>query len=322
MNHEQYKEWVQLSIYDELDNDERQMLAKHLQVCDECRDEHAKLQRMSSLLKRTKGWEPDDELLREARLELRAALRLEKKRRERWSSFAEFFGGMVSPKFAYAIGGAALLIAGFFGGYLLVNREMSPGKSMSSPQVSSASFVQGDAKISNVHFMGNPQAGGEIEFTFDAITPVHIKGNVDDERVQKVLTHALLNEDNPGVRLRSVNAIALQTEQPRILQDQAIKNALLKALKSDENPAVRKEALKALQKFAFDDEIKKAFLHVLMHDKNSGIRIAVINLLDSVKVEGKPLDQDILDVLKQRMKSDDNNYIRIKAKEALGEIKQ
>ena len=59
-----------------------------------------------------------------------------------------------------------------------------------------------------------------------------------------------------------------------------------------------------------------------MYDKNSGIRIVVINLLDSVKVEGKPLDQDILDVLKQRMKSDDNNYIRIKAKEALGEIRQ
>ena len=322
MNHEQYKEWVQLSVYDELDEDEQKMLAKHLTACDECRDELAKIQRMISLLKQTKEWEPDDELLREARLELRAALRLEKKRRERWSFLNGFFGSLVSPKFAYALGGAALLLIGFFGGNLLFNREAPQEKPAPTIQASNASFVQGDAKISNVHFLGNPQAGGEVEFTFDAITPVHIKGNVDDERVQKVLTHALLNEDNPGVRLRSVSAIALQTEQPRNLQDQAIKYALLKALKSDENPAVRKEALKALQKFAFDDDIKKVFLDVLMHDKNSGIRIAVINLLDSVKVEGKPLDQDILDVLKQRMKSDDNNYIRIKAKEALGEIRQ
>jgi hypothetical protein len=322
MNHEQYKEWVQLSIYDELDEDEQKMLEKHLQTCDECCDELAKLERMNMLLNKTKAWEPDDDLLREARLELRAALRLEKKRKERWNPLTEFFGSLFSPKFAFALGGAALLVAGFFGGYILFNREAPQEKASSLPQATNASFVQGEAKISNVHFVNNAQAGGEVEFTFDAITPVHIKGNVNDERVQKVLTHALLNEDNPGVRLRSVNAIALQTEQPRQLQDQAIKNALLKALKTDANPAVRKEALKALQKFAFDDDVKKVFLDVLVHDSNSGIRIAVINMLDSARVEGKPLDQDILEVLKQRMKSDDNNYIRIKAKAALEEIKQ
>ncbi|MFI5251029.1 MAG: HEAT repeat domain-containing protein [Bacteroidota bacterium] len=322
MKHDQFKEWVQLSQYDELDTDEREMLKKHLETCDECRDEHAKLDRMNKLLSRSPAVEPDDQLLREARLELRAALRLEKKRRERWSSLNEFIGGLFFPKFAFALGGVAFIAVGIFLGRIIIPPEIQSKRIEAPGQISNASLDQGNAKISNVRFLNNPRETGEVEFTFDAVTPVHIKGNVNDERVQKVLTYALLNDDNPGVRLRSVNAIGLQSNQTRVVQDQVIKNALIKALKSDENPAVRKEALKALQKFTVDDEIKKTLISVLVHDINPGIRIAVINILDSARVEGKPLDQDILDVLKQRMKSDDNNYIRIRAKEALGEVKQ
>jgi len=125
-----------------------------------------------------------------------------------------------------------------------------------------------------------------------------------------------LNEENPGVRLRSVSTLAEQSGNTEML-DKDVKPALIKALKSDENPAVRKEALKALEKFIQDKDVKNAFLYSLMHDKNAGIRIAVINTLDSTRAEGKPFDKDILDVLKDRMHEDDNNYIRIKAKEGV-----
>jgi hypothetical protein len=182
-------------------------------------------------------------------------------------------------------------------------------------------FNTGTVHISNVKVLDNNPVSGEVEFTFDAITPMHIKGSVNDERVQKVLTHALLNDENPGVRLRSVSAIASQSETGGPPVDPEVKKALLKALRSDENPAVRKEALKALQKLPFDNDIKKAFLAVLLSDKNSGIRIAVINTLDSVKGTGK-LDNDILEVMKQKMHDDDNNYIRLRAKAVVQEIRQ
>ena len=322
MNHEKYREWVQLSLHDELAAEERKMLTRHLETCNECRDDVAKLQKLNSLVKQNKSWEPDDELLREARMELRAALRLEQRRKQDGNSLVEFLSNLFNPKLVIAFGGAAMLAIGMTLGYFVLPGNDKPGMTISTQLAENASFDQGEAKITNVHFIGGRQEGSDVEFTFDAITPVHIRGNVNDDRVQKVLTHALLNEDNPGVRLRSVNAIASQAEQPRPMQDQSIKNALLKALKSDENPAVRKEALKALSKFSLDDDVKRVFLSVLIHDNNSGIRIAVINILDSARVEGKQFDQDVLDVLKQRMKSDDNNYIRIRAKAALEEIKQ
>jgi hypothetical protein len=71
--------------------------------------------------------------------------------------------------------------------------------------------------------------------------------------------------------------------------------------------------------FPFDEEIKQAFLHVLMRDKNPALRIAAINSLDSARVEGQPRDKDLLEVLKERMQSDENNYIRIRAKAVLKE---
>ena len=139
--------------------------------------------------------------------------------------------------------------------------------------------------------------------------------------MQKVLAHALVNDENPGVRLRSVSAFSTQIQKLK-MPDREVKAALILALKTDGNPAVRKEALKTLQGFPFDEEIKQVFLHVLMRDNNPALRIAAINSLDSARVQGQGTDKDFLEVLKERMQSDENNYIRIRAKSVLEEIKQ
>ena len=157
-----------------------------------------------------------------------------------------------------------------------------------------------------------------MEFSFEAVSPVHVKGNINDERVQKVLAHALVNDQNPGVRLRTVNAIASQGERLRI-PDREIRAALILAVKTDENPGVRKEALKTLRSFPFDEEIKQAFLYVLMKDKNPALRIEAINSLDSART--RVVDKELMDVLTQRMQSDENSYVRIRAKAVLEEVK-
>ena len=74
-----------------------------------------------------------------------------------------------------------------------------------------------------------------------------------------------------------------------------------------------------LKEFPFDRDIKQAFLFVLKNDKNPGLRIAAINCLDSLSPAGQTADPDILEVLKERMKSDANSYIRIRAKATLQE---
>jgi hypothetical protein len=60
----------------------------------------------------------------------------------------------------------------------------------------------------------------------------------------------------------------------------------------------------------------------LANEKNTGLKIAVINSLDLSQYENQPVNQEILSMFKNRVQSDDNNYIRIRAKAALQEVKQ
>jgi len=58
----------------------------------------------------------------------------------------------------------------------------------------------------------------------------------------------------------------------------------------------------------------------LSHESNPSMRIEVINYLEKPVLSGRPIDQDILNGLKERMRSDNNNYIRIRAKNLYEEV--
>jgi hypothetical protein len=80
--------------------------------------------------------------------------------------------------------------------------------------------------------------------------------------------------------------------------------------------------LRALQKFPIDKEIKDALLYVLRTETNPAMRIEVINHLEKPMLSRELAGQDILDVLKERMQNDKNNYIRLRAQNVYEEVKQ
>jgi hypothetical protein len=319
MNHDQYKESLQLLMYDELTVDEHAILDQHLNRCGECREELEELKRFHALLLQAGPVTPDERLLSDARRELRATL--QHSRPSLWNRATDFVTDFILPNYKVALGGLAMVGVGvLLGRQVLGPAQLTPDVPAPSAEKVST-FLEGETRIANVRFVSSDASGGEVEFTFDAVSPVHIKGNINDDRVQKVLAHALVNDQNPGVRLRSASAFSTQVQKLKFA-DKEVKAALILALKTDENPGVRKEALKALLSFPFDEEVKQAFLYVLMRDKNPALRIAAINSLDSARVQGQPRDKDLLEVLKQRMQSDDNNYVRIRSRAVLEEVKQ
>ena len=176
-------------------------------------------------------------------------------------------------------------------------------------------------KVTNFRFVGQPLQGGDVEFTFDLVAPVRMRGNVNDVAVQRVLAQALMNDQNPGARLRTVSAIAEQGESLKS-SDTEIKSALLQAVKADPNVGVRKQALQALRRFPMDNEIKTALLFVLQNEGNPAIRIDAISYLQSPELSRQLVDQDLLNVLKERMQSDNNNYVRTRAKHFYEEVQQ
>lgn len=321
MNHKQFLELIHLSFIGEMNDDERQTLDRHLKTCENCRKEFEELKKFHALVSSQSVLEPTDDLLQEARQELRVALRFERSRSSVWSSLRERFSFLVAPQFRVALGGLAVFAVGMFIGYVAFAPSFSNELSEAVPSLERVSSMRGETHIANVQFVSSDVQTGEVAFSFEAVTPIHMKGSLNDHAIQKVLAQALVNEQNPGARLRAVSTMASQVESSKEL-DKDVKSAFIQVMKSDANPAVRKEALKTLQKFPMDGKIKEAFLYVLQHDTNPAMRIGIINSIEqSLTLNGK-IDQDILSAIKEKMQSDQNNYIRIRARNVYEEVKQ
>ena len=75
MNHNTYKEWLQLFFADELNPEQKIELNEHMMKCAECHAEHDELQKLTMFLGDRGAVAPSKELLWEARRELREAIR-------------------------------------------------------------------------------------------------------------------------------------------------------------------------------------------------------------------------------------------------------
>lgn len=317
MNHKKYKEWIQLFLYDELTQSEKDELLNHLKDCNECNAELEKLKRFYSSLNEIALPEPDQNLLSEARREFNAALRAERSKRKSpvfsFFNLSEFF---FSPM-KIAFGGAAVLIVGIFVGYLLFNKEIKPGIQtiLQDNNINGISSLEEDTRITNVRFIDQDASDGEIEFTVDATKPIHIKGNISDPKIQNILTYSMLYEKNPGVRLNAINVISTKTTG----DDKEIKGALITVAKYDTNLGVKREALKLLRSFPFDTDVREALLYILLNDKNSSMRIEAISSLKAVSEKGNGFNEDEISAFRENVKKEENNYVKYQMKTVLGE---
>lgn len=321
MNDPKIRELLQLYLYDELSATDRQRVEEMLTSSEEYGAELAELKKLHRTLAQYKPIESQDRMLVEARSQLRAAMRAERSRSSWRQKISEFIEDSVFSQYRFAFGGVATIALGFLLGYMVFSTHVSDTTALFRQASTSSLYDQGEPQLVNVKFIDQDAESGTVDLTFDAITPVHLKGNVNDPRITKVLAQALVSERNPGVRLKTVSAISDQSKiQPSM--EKEVKTSLITVLKYDQNPGVRKEALKALQKFPIDDDIAEAVLYVLKNEKNTGMRIAAINCLDFSKLSGQSVDKDLLEMLKAKMQSDDNNYIRIRGNAAFQEVKK
>ena len=321
MEQQHYKDWLELSLHGELAAPDQKKLEEHLATCAECRTELEDLKHLQTTLRGAKRLEPTDALLQEARLELRTALRVERSKATFWQSAMDKIDELFAPWAKVSLAGAAMLVVGFMAGYLVFHSSMDE---MMIQQVSdNTEIMRGQAQIANMKFEDSDPSTGEIAFRFDAVTPLQVKGSLSDPGVQSVLTKALMSSENPGVRLRAVSAITSQIQiqtSPPSESDNLVKHALVEAMKFDDNPGVRMQALQALRKFKIDDEIKLGLLHVLTNDKIEGMRVDAITSLALAKDETFASDQNLLEILRKRVETDNNRYVRQGARAVLREV--
>ena len=314
MDHNKYKDLNTLSVYEELKANEQSDLLHHLIGCPECLADFEEKRKLGETLLKAKLPEPDAALLNQARRELRIALGSKMK----GSSFLKIVETIISfftGRYQIVIIGTAMALIGLFAGKFIFNLNPNSQKE-EILQIRPASLFQENMQITNVKFADNISVDGKIDFTFDAIKPVHIKGNINDPKIQSILSYAMVNGDNAGVRL---NSISLINSGPPKKLDNDVKYAIVNVVRNDANPGVRREGLKLLRKVPYDDEIKKALLFVLSNDKNTGMRIEALNILMDAQKDGHNFTKEDLNILKDNLKQDNNQYIQYKVKSVLKE---
>jgi hypothetical protein len=130
--------------------------------------------------------------------------------------------------------------------------------------------------VAGVSFTPSPEPGTKnVRVLLSAEQPVELTGNLDDPDLRNVMTYVVKNGDrfDSDVRLNCLEALRTQA------QNSEVRSALLCAARRDQNPAVRLKALEALRASVAESEVREALLQALKHDSNPGVRVEAVNLL-------------------------------------------
>ena len=315
MNKKEFIELIHLYHLNELDEEERILVENKILEDEHLMKEFDKIKLIYEKINETKP-KADEVLLQSARDELFGNLRSEQIELSPFQKLIEAIKELIGEYYKPAITGAfSLLIGILIGTAIMSNNEKIP--MIENDKIVSLDEIQKSGlRVANVQVPETYTFGEEIEIQFEVVKPIRYKGKASEELTQSLLAAALTTSENPGIRLRAINTISQQDESI-IIYDNKIKEALINTIKVDENAGVRKEALRLLMEFPFDKEIRDAILFVLSNDKNSGLRVDAINALTAMKIKGTPIDNEIINVLNQKSETDENGYVRVRAKSLL-----
>lgn len=168
---------------------------------------------------------------------------------------------------------------------------------------------------------GGSSGSPSVELHLTAEKPMELQGSLDDMDVKRVLTFVVQNGQrfDSGVRLDSLELLRRRSS------DTEVRQALCVAARKDRNPGVRLKSLEALRGFEQDDAVRLTLLDALQNDDCPGVRVEAINALQAAmramaeKGIG-PQDQGLVNVLRDRMERDPNNYIRMQSAAAIHQL--
>jgi hypothetical protein len=273
-------EWVRenivLHVYGELADDVRHELEQHVARCADCALELRAEQNFHELLAQDRAEEPTPNLLAASRMRLQEALETTKQGTF-WSRLPfDPMHWLQQVRFAPALA-AVILILGFSGGMLTAYRVIPRGP---RPLTPGPGPVTPDAALAGIDSITQDPNTNQISIKYNTVAPQQYAGPLNDQKVQELLLYAARN-NNSGVRVDSVGLLAQRSS------DQQVREALIYALQNDTNPGVRLKSLDALGNYVKEDtNVRDAVLRALLNDDNSGIRVEALRLIEPVKADG------------------------------------
>ena len=288
-------------LYGELSFEEEELLEQHLEECEACRAALARERTLHQSLDLTATEVPQDLLIR-CRKDL--ASRLESERQvvaaiSPWRRFRRALAALVLPSgpMAKPVGAMALLAIGFFGGHLL-QKNFTFGdqqNATATPATTRVRFV-------------DSATPGKVKLILEETRQRVVSGSLDEEPIRSLLLSAASDPSDPGLRVDTMDILKSQGGSADV------RKALLYAVRNDPNAGVRLKAIEGLKPFVGDEETRDVLCQVLLNDDNPGVRTQAIDLLAQTK------GPDIVGTFQELMRSEHNNYIRMRGQRALREM--
>ena len=222
---------------------------------------------------------------------------------------------------------AVLVVAGFLAGVAGQRLPVAPTQAVSPRPVMTVSATPkitdqqlqsaGSAHVAWVTPSGSRTPTVQVQLM--SPTPMNIVGAPDDADVERALTFVLQNGQrfDPDARLDSLDVLRTRAANPEV------RRSLCAAARLDRNPGIRMKAIEALQGFEQDPAVRQTILDALQSDDNSGVRVEAVNLIVSALQSNSgssALDSQTLSVLRDRLRNDPNNYVRMQCAAALREF--
>jgi HEAT repeats/Putative zinc-finger len=284
MNCEWVKANITLYSYDELTDDARIELEQHVQRCGDCATELKSVQDFREQMSALPRLEPSPSFLAASRMRLQEALETTEQERGWRRLFFDPTAWLRQMKFSPALA-TVLLMIGFAGGGLTAYRmgqdRSSGGVTTVQPITKSnnPAAAADSMSIAGIRTITQVPNSNKVEIQYDTLQPQTFQGDLSDARIQQLLLYAARN-NNSGVRQDSID---LLTQRP---QDAAIREALVSALRYDTNPGVRIKSLDALGPYVKNDvAVRDAMIEAVLHDSNPGVRAEALHELQPVKAD-------------------------------------
>lgn len=149
---------------------------------------------------------------------------------------------------------------------------------------------------------------GEVRIVLDETQRRVVSGQLNEPNIQRLMLAAAHDENNPGVRVESVEILKSHPDSSEV------RSLLLNRLAQDPNPGVRLKALDGLKPYTGDPEVRKVLAQVLLEDDNPGVRIQVVDALTA------HADDKMVGVLQSVVQREDNTYVRRRCEKALKDM--
>jgi HEAT repeat protein len=184
--------------------------------------------------------------------------------------------------------------------------------------------IQGRPNITNVQFLDGDATDNDIKVAFDVTSHWTVRGNPKEKSIVKLLSYMLENEESVTPRSNAMEWVRRTYSDPQFA-DPEIANALARVLRNDSHEGVRIRAvdtLSTLPPTVTASDTRDALVQALKSDPNPAVRMKAVDALVNLARGGATFDPAMVDTLRQKAsQGDENMYVRVKAAEALSNIK-